>query len=139
MNRDDMLRPADLPMQPSDYLRRRRLLQGLTIAQAARPHWVHPQHQADVERNWRTFETPRHVMKPYVARSLEKGLNFSVDIYLQLADLPAFHPTICRCCGSDEAEPRTTHEGFAAKLDEERICTACREDMQARDMRRAAA
>ena len=136
---ETMLVPADLPMRPWDYVRRRRLLAGLTIEQAARPFWKHEAHRADVVHTTRMIETEHVVMKPWVARETRRAFDFDPAIYRQLTDLPMFHPTLCRCCGSADAEPRITREGSAAAIADEGICTACHEDRAEHGRRRWAA
>jgi hypothetical protein len=136
---DTYLTPATLPMTPHDYLRRRRLLAGKTIEQAARPHWHRPEHRADCELNIASAEQEGDILKPWEARSMTRSFSMDPDVYAQLQELPMYHPTLCRCCGSTDMEPRETWDGFSARIMDDLICAACHEEIERLQSRRRAA
>ncbi|CAM8673055.1 hypothetical protein [Sphingobium sp.] len=131
--------PPRQVMTPWHYVHLRRRAAGLSIAQAAAPFWVRPEHQHDVERYFRNLEAEnlRH-QRIYITEG--KPYFFSIDVYHQLANLPAHqHPRLCTGCGWDEHSVQYDHNGNDANwsADDPQICTRC-EQARAWEASRAA-
>ncbi|WP_150131282.1 hypothetical protein [Sphingobium yanoikuyae] len=114
-------------MPPWHYVHLRRRAAGLSIAQAAKPFWIRPEHQHDVERHFRNLEAENiRYQRLYVTEG--KPYFFSVEVYHQLANLPPHqHPHICVGCGWDEHSTQYDHNGDDATWSAEQpdICTRC--------------
>ena len=141
MATDLFSRPAaNGPVRPWDYVRMCREAAGLTIAQAAKPHWHNPEHRADVERITAEIERPGVILrKDYLVDGIRRSLPaFDPDLYRTLRDEPADrHPSICRGCGCTPWNPSVTFAGLESSIGPDLICSACEERAE-RDARRPA-
>lgn len=121
--------PLPAPVMPWDYIQMRRLAAGKTIEDAARPYWHRPEHQADVERNFRTLEQPGYRAERHrFGGDKSRSYRVSETVYRQLCDYPPEqHPRICRCCGWDEWSTQLDTEGFDCtwSAHDPEICTLC--------------
>lgn len=122
---------ARLVIMPWSYIRMRRQAARLTIAQAARPLWVRPEHQFDVEQHFRDLETEGfRVQRLYRTEGLTYF--FSHDVYHQLTNLPPHqHPRLCGRCGWDQHSTQYDHDGADVRWSDEDpgICTRCEQDI----------
>lgn len=129
------------PLRPWDYVRLRRLAAGLTIAQAARPHWHRPEHRADVEAMTSRIERPGTVLRSEpLVDGICRSHPFEPAVYRQLRDDPAeSHPEVCRGCGCTRWSPCVGRDGCDCTGHEGGSCTVCEQRAEQRQPRRAAA
>jgi hypothetical protein len=116
-------------IMPWEYVRLRRKAAGLTIEQAARPYWCHPEHRADAERNIRRLEEPDYRLSGHFRfADMSRSFPFSVDVYRQLCLLPPHqHPALCHKCGWDEHTGQYDMNGDYVTWSRQRdgICSRC--------------
>lgn len=127
----DQQQPDRPVITPWAYVKMRRVAARLTIAQAARPFWVRPEHQFDVESRFRDLET-KGLRFQRLYRTLGVTYFFSHDVYHQLANLPPHqHPRLCVRCGWDEHTQQYDHNGCDTTWadDDSGHCTRCEQDL----------
>lgn len=108
------------PMTPAEYIRLRREAAGLTIAQAAKPYYQHPEHAADVERTIATAELPGAVVHvEYLVDDYTRAFPMEPSVYRQLRDEPADrHPIICHGCGCTDWQACICRDGEDCSMGE---------------------
>lgn len=127
------------PLRPWEYIKLRREAAGLTIAQAARPHWHRPEHRAEVEATTAKIEQRGIVVRQeHLVDVIGRNFPFEADVYRQLRDAPPEqHPAVCRGCGCTRWSPCISSEGDCTGH-EAGTCTTCEAKAEARPARRAA-
>ncbi|MCB2048546.1 MAG: hypothetical protein KDE32_10005 [Novosphingobium sp.] len=124
--------PSAPAVLPWDYVRMRRQAAGRSIEQAARPYWHRPEHQADVERNFRMFESVGfRLERGFYVVDMSRSHPLDIDIYRQLCTGdPRRHPRLCMACGWDpltQSFDRYGDDVVWSAIDPG-ICTACEQE-----------
>lgn len=127
----DQQQPDRPVITPWAYVQMRRKAARLTIAEAAKPFWVRPEHQYDVERHFRDLERENlRFQRLYITEGLPYF--FSRAVYHQLANTPPHqHPRLCIRCGWDEHSHQYDHNGqdTAWADDDSGHCTKCEQEI----------